>query len=143
MIDKHMYPKNFFFAVTRDGVDGRRSMLLEGGHRRRRSSLDMKQVRRNSLVESGKAKQGPGPEASHDEGKEMMPEERPDVDMDGGSSKARDESAVSVKHEGRTGAAPGRPDVDMDDLTGAMSSLKFVPRSVRFGRGGRAGFAKS
>ncbi|KAB5570536.1 hypothetical protein GE09DRAFT_1103667 [Coniochaeta sp. 2T2.1] len=139
LIDKHMYPKNFFFAVTRDGVDGRRSMLLEGGHRRRRSSLDMKHVRRNSLIEAGKAK----PEASHDEGKEMMPEERPDVDMDRGSSKSKDESAASVKHEGRTGAASGRPDVDMDNLTGAMSSLQFVPRSVRFGRGGRAGFAKS
>lgn len=38
MIDKHMYPKNFFFAVTRDGIDGRRSLLNDGTHHRRRSS---------------------------------------------------------------------------------------------------------
>ena len=140
MIDKHMYPKNFFFAVTRDGVDGRRSMLLEGGHRRRRSSLDIKEVRRSSLVESGKAKQE---SRAVDEGKEMLPEERPDVDMEGEPTKSKDVSAPSAEHDDRTEAASGRPDVDMDDLTGAMSSLKFVPRSIRFGRGGRAGFAKS
>lgn len=37
-------------------------------------------------------------------------------------------------------------DMDMDGLTGAMSSLKFVPPSVRFGRGrgrGRAGFSRT
>lgn len=34
------------------------------------------------------------------------------------------------------------PDVDMDDLTGAMSSLAFIPRSVKFGRGGKSGFAR-
>lgn len=34
------------------------------------------------------------------------------------------------------------PDVDMDDLTGAMSSMTFIPRSVRFGRGGKSGFVR-
>ncbi|KAI8962479.1 hypothetical protein F5Y11DRAFT_191438 [Daldinia sp. FL1419] len=38
LIDKHMYPKNYFFGVTKDGVDGRQSLLIESGHRRRRSS---------------------------------------------------------------------------------------------------------
>jgi hypothetical protein len=36
--------------------------------------------------------------------------------------------------------------VDMDDLSGAMSALKFVPPSVRFGRGGgraRGGFSRT
>lgn len=32
-------------------------------------------------------------------------------------------------------------DVEMDDLTGAMSSLRFIPPAIRFGRG-RKGFAK-
>jgi len=39
-----------------------------------------------------------------------------------------------------------RNDTDMDSLTGAMSSLKFVPQSVRFGRGrgrGRGGFSRT
>lgn len=37
-------------------------------------------------------------------------------------------------------------DADMEGLTGAMSSLKFVPPSVRFGRGrgrGRGGFSRT
>lgn len=33
-------------------------------------------------------------------------------------------------------------DTDMKDLTEAMSSLKFVPRTVRFGPKQRAGFAR-
>lgn len=37
----------------------------------------------------------------------------------------------------------GDNDQVMEGLTGAMSALKFVPRNVRFGRGGRGtGFSK-
>lgn len=37
-----------------------------------------------------------------------------------------------------------QPDTEMDDLSGAMSALKFVPTSVRFGRGkGKGGFSRS
>lgn len=118
LIDKHMYPQNFFFAITRDGVDGRRSMLLEGGHRRRRSSAAAKQSRRNSLIGSGKVEQ------------ESIPS-------------AKQEAMTSLKHEEAKEVYSERPDVDMDDLAGAMSSLHFVPRSIRFGRGSRAGFAKT
>jgi hypothetical protein len=36
-----------------------------------------------------------------------------------------------------------RPDEDMSDLTNSMSALRFVPQSVRFGRGrGKVGFSK-
>ena len=36
------------------------------------------------------------------------------------------------------------PSSDIDLLTTGMASLKFVPRSIRFGRGGcKGGFAKS
>jgi hypothetical protein len=31
------------------------------------------------------------------------------------------------------------PDADVDELTSTMSALKFVPPSIRFGRGGRRG----
>lgn len=37
-----------------------------------------------------------------------------------------------------------QPDTEMDDLSGAMSALKFVPTSVRFGRGkGKGGFSRN
>ncbi|KAH6610321.1 hypothetical protein Trco_000341 [Trichoderma cornu-damae] len=117
LIDKHMYPKNFFFAVTKDGIDGKRSLLIENGHRRRPSAGSQPQVkeprRRANTLEneasmSNKTPQPPPPSTTADKSK---------------------------------GKAEKATDTDMADLTGAMSALQFVPPSVRFGRG-RAGFSK-
>lgn len=122
LIDKHMYPKNFFFAVTRDGIDGRRSMLLEGGHQRRRSSTTTMQTRRESIPESSKSGY-------------REPETEPHMPASGSAPEptSKADEQTSQQH----------PDVEMDDLVGAMSSLQFIPRGVRFGRGkGRIGFAK-
>ena len=118
LIDKHHYPKNFFFAITRDGIDGRRSLLLEGGHRRRRSSLasiSATKTHASQTAISGEGLKGPA--------------DRPQAPGDQPVSDER--------------APEGKPDVAMDDLSGAMSALQFVPPSIRFGRGGRkAGFAR-
>ena len=112
LIDKHMYPKNYFFLVTRDGVEGRRSMLLEGGHRRRRSSIATKDSRRESIADVGT-------------GGQPVP------------------ARTLAEKSSRNGREKGSPDEEMDELTGAMSALQFVPMSVRFGRGGgKAGFRK-
>lgn len=119
MIDKHMYPKNFFFAVSRDGIDGRRSLLLEGGHRRRRSSVAA------TMAAAASAKVPAAEQKLNDSDK-----------SEEGTGKAQLEQDLA-KTLGQ------KPDVVMEDLTGAMSALQFVPPSVRFGRGGRrAGFAK-
>ena len=120
LIDKHMYPKNFFFNITRDGIDGRRSLLLEGGHHRRRSSTvasgSKDPSRRASILEPKSKESGQETEAAQ-------------------SSKAPDVTEESEEED--------EPDADMEELAGAMSSLQFVPSSVRFGRGGkRGGFAK-
>ncbi|KAF7545299.1 hypothetical protein G7046_g9599 [Stylonectria norvegica] len=115
MVDKHMYPKNFFFAVTRDGIDGRRSLLNDNGHHRRRSSTSAQSKetrRRASLLEAGGAQ-------SQDAATSPTAQDSTKDDPDS------DEPA----------------DSDMAHLTGAMSSLNFVPPSVRFGKG-RAGFSK-
>lgn len=126
MIDKHMYPKNYFFAVTKEGIDGRRSLLVDGNHRRRQSSVSNgspKDARRRESLQ-GPEKQKPAPQRSQD-----------------GTAAAKPGSTVDRKsstHQDGT----AKTDRDMDDLTGAMSSLQFVPQSVRFGRGGRAGFSK-
>lgn len=116
MIDKHMYPKNFFFAVTKDGIDGRRSLLNDGGHRRRRSSAASQTKgsrRRANTLEMERA--------GHDESaKKEAPAKKE-------TSQAADEQK--------------NIDADMDDITGAMSSLQFVPSKVKFGRG-RAGFSR-
>lgn len=116
LIDKHMYPKNFFFAVTKDGIDGKRSLLIETGRRRRSSAGSQSQAkelrRRANTLEN---------EASHPDNKSQP--SQPSATADKGKEK------------------PEKADTDMADLTGAMSALQFVPPSIRFGRG-RAGFSK-
>ncbi|KAI3337172.1 hypothetical protein HD806DRAFT_528748 [Xylariaceae sp. AK1471] len=123
LIDKHMYPKNYFFALTKDGIDGRQSLLLDGGHHRRRSStattvsVSKTSQRRQSLRQA---------EASKPHGDEQK-------EMASASSREPSEEDAPAKS----------PDVEMDDLAGAMSALQFIPTSVKFGRGrGKAGFAK-
>lgn len=115
MIDKHMYPKNFFFAVTKEGIDGRRS-LLNDGHGRRRSSTatQNKEIRRR---EDTREPSSPG---------KKSPNLKP----------------ATAKPEDKDKKSQSKVDTEMEDLTGAMSSLQFVPQSVRFGRG-RRGFAKA
>ncbi|SPQ22786.1 1fb43af9-5bc9-41a2-bdf0-3b32e6f25ad7 [Thermothielavioides terrestris] len=116
LIDKHMYPKDFFFAITREGIDGRNSLLREGRrHPRRRSS----------------AAAASPPGSSQGQGLEP--------DAPGEPAKPRG---------GHTGAdaapkdAGQQRDQDMEHLSSAMAALQFVPMSVRFGRGKKAGFAK-
>lgn len=105
LIDKHLYPKNFFFGVTKDGIDGRRSLLMDNGHSRRRSSAasQTKEHRRR---------------ASTLEGQEANP-----------SVAAKQATPVKPTPKEKS------KDVDMESLTGAMSAMQFVPPSVRFGRG--------
>ncbi|KAK3333535.1 hypothetical protein B0T19DRAFT_128586 [Cercophora scortea] len=129
LIDKHMYPKNFFFAITRDGIDGRRSLLLEGGHRRRRSSIasTTTATARTSRAQPSTAGGSASADASAATEKTEMPPEA-------------DTQAVNTEQD----SLKQPPDVDMDGLTGAMSALQFVPPSIRFGRGRKkAGFSKS
>ncbi|KAK5990255.1 Zinc finger protein [Cladobotryum mycophilum] len=120
LIDKHLYPKNFFFAVTKDGIDGRRSLLHEGGHRRRSSSNAQppKEIRlRASTQEPDISQQTSQPKPK------LVP-------VDTKEDKAKPQKTDSAQK-----------DTDMAELTGAMSALHFVPPSIRFGRG-RAGFSK-
>src|SRR3954447_3040965 len=93
LIDKHMYPKNFFFAVTKEGIDGRRSMLLEGGHRRRRSSVA---AAASSSKPSNQAVPG---------------------------SEPIKESTEAVGISQNSSSPKQKPDVAMEDLTGSMSAL--------------------
>ncbi|KAF4991077.1 hypothetical protein FDECE_14162 [Fusarium decemcellulare] len=123
LIDKHMYPKNFFFAVTRDGIDGRRSLLNDGSHHRRRSST-------NSQTTKGSRRRASILEA---EGAKSQSQQEPKSQQ---SPKPQTTQNVEKKQD-----SDGARDTDMADLAGAMSSLSFVPPSVRFGRG-RAGFSK-
>lgn len=116
LIDKHLYPRNFFFAVTKDGIDGKRSLLIETSHRRRSSAGSQSQAKESRRRANTLEK-----EASQPDSKSQP--SQPSATADTGEAK------------------PKKADTDMADLTGAMSALQFVPTSVRFGRG-RAGFSR-
>ncbi len=129
LIDKHMFPKDYDFYVVNDGIDRRSSMLRSGRHRRHSSAVQHsneieKTRRRTSTMETVEAT----------DKEEPVPEEK----------------VKSVKDpEDSHTIEPSIPkeDADMEGLTGAMTALRFVPPSVRFGgrgRGrGRGGFSRS
>jgi hypothetical protein len=128
MIDKHMFPENYFFAVTKEGIDGRRSLLIESGHRRRRSSLANSQAKAQGHTQG----QAQSRDDSHKGAATLTI-----GNQTSGSTKKPPGSSDEIKE-----ADEPSQDKEMSDLTGAMSALQFVPPSVRFGRG-RAGFSKS
>ncbi|TVY84901.1 Zinc finger protein [Lachnellula suecica] len=124
LIDKHMFPKEYDFYVVNDGIDHRSSMLRSGRHRRRSSAaqhmteIEDRAKKRNSNLETIDGAHV-GDESDHDEGE------------------------VTSK---KITSPPSSDDADIEVLTGAMSSLKFVPPSVSFGRGrgrGRGGFSRN
>jgi hypothetical protein len=124
LIDKHMFPKDYDFYVVNDGIDRRSSMLRSGKHRRRNSAAQhMTEIeerrRRNSIMKTSNALQ---------------------------KQVGSDDSEGAQEESSDMGPEGTKKDVDMDGLAGAMSALKFVPPSVRFGRGGgrgRGGFSRS
>lgn len=116
-----MFPKDYDFFVVNDGIDRRSSMLRSGKHRRRNSvaqhSIRFEDRERRRSSTLGSTERSDGDVAEE--------RETPEVHLTPPHSKE---------------------DVDVDDLTGAMSALKFVPLSVRFGRSrgrGRGGFSRT
>lgn len=83
-------------------------MLVENGHHRRQSSSQS--VPRPSGRRSSK------------------------IDIKPQVAKKAPEDEKGVTKDTKSDASDERPDVEMDDLAGAMSALQFVPSSVRFGR---------
>ena len=131
LIDKHMFPKDYDFYVVNDGIDQRSSMLRSGRHRRRSSAAQHKteienRTRRRTSVQSKMTGRDSKSEISGTVAGSEAPES-------GGSDLQK--AVISNTSQ---------PDAEMDDLLGAMSALKFVPTSVRFGRGkGKGGFSRS
>ena len=122
LIDKHLYPKNYFFAVTKEGIDGRRSLLVERGQRRRKSSASA----HSAGLKEDHPRQGWGPGSAGN---------APPAVAEKGQS-------VNVEEEEEEEEEEDSIDEDMADLTGRLSALQVVvPQSIRFGRG-RAGFAR-
>lgn len=116
LIDKHMLPKNYDTQIVNTGVDKRSSMLRS--RPRKHSSAATRALHRPQRANSA--------EASQD-----VPPEDPNT--------SEPPAAVSSKIiNGSLSKSPSL-DAEVDELASTMSALKFVPPSVRFGRGGRRG----
>ncbi|CAK7268837.1 hypothetical protein SEPCBS119000_003263 [Sporothrix epigloea] len=152
LIDKHGFPRNFFFSITQHGIDGKQSLLQDDGrqhHHRRQSSTSTvakKDVARRRAASMNWTDAAASPPVSKpnssDCGNDIKGDDKEGID--GANSKFDKEVEMNV--QGVTiDSAQGieeTPDVEMDDIAKAISSMTLIPRSVRFGRGGRAGFAK-
>ncbi|KAJ5042996.1 uncharacterized protein L3040_004385 [Drepanopeziza brunnea f. sp. 'multigermtubi'] len=121
LVDKHMFPKDYDFYVVNDGIDRRSSMLRSGKNRRRSSTAQhLMEIEERNRRRSSTL--------------------RSTEETDGSGPERKETSEMPLS------PPSSKENTDMDCLSGAMSALKFVPPSVRFGRGrgrGRGGFSRS
>lgn len=161
LIETHKYPTNYFFAVTKAGVDRRQSMLVNRNESKPRTH------QRDTAHQQGRkgGKKRPGKDATPGvaEGNETQKNATTDdgaaepVDvamgdpdnpisqdqLNNGTGKDNNRGATSSDVASLGGSTDilaqlqavqdrtAAQDTDMEQLTGAMSSLKFVPRNVR------------
>lgn len=118
-----MFPKNYDFLIVNDGID-KRSSMLRSRHRRASSAAE-RAVRREK-------------QAGIMGGQKL----ETSIPVDEGEDVTEAKAADHVPKSTANGASAS--EVEMDVITSGMSALKFVPPSVRFGRGGRrGGFSRS
>ncbi|KAJ0116462.1 hypothetical protein J7T55_007442 [Diaporthe amygdali] len=170
LIETHKYPTNYFFAVTKAGVDHRQSMLVHRSESKPRAN-QRNNPRHQGQKEGKKHTKNAAPKtiggsdvqstASNDDGVNDSVAQPADVPMGGsddpgpqdqtgyadtssgntiGISKGDDEEPprrASISQSGQQAGddreASFLQDTDMENLTGAMSSLRFVPRNIRLG----------
>ncbi|KAL8963718.1 MAG: hypothetical protein Q9193_000055 [Seirophora villosa] len=123
---KHFFPKDYDFFIVNDGIE-KRSSMLRTRHRRASSAASRALYRGQK---TGGANNRPS-SSSKETGQEAA-----------GSKSSDDVHQISPAKPDFPNPASEPPSQEiMDDLTSTMSALKFVPPSVRFGRG-KAGFAR-
>ncbi|KAK5122607.1 hypothetical protein LTR85_003870 [Meristemomyces frigidus] len=125
LVDKHGFPRNYDFFVVNSGVDGRRSML--------RAGVDAQGHRKSSRERRGSSATEATQDTEATSVSDQTSEERVNEPV---------VQRAQIKEEPSDDKAQPKVASALDELTTSMSSLKMVPRSVRFGRG-RAGFARS
>lgn len=131
LMDKHMFPKNYDFHIVKNGIDRKTSMLREEKpERTRRRSLTLE--KKSEMQSAGRTAKDADTDQRKTKTLELKPLAPPAPQLD----------AIAASSIAAT-TAP-REAVEIDDLVGAMSSLRFVPPSVRFGKGkGRPKSSKS
>ena len=126
LIDKHMFPKNYEFLVVNLGIDKRSSMLRS--RRQRPGSISSEIFSYNQQANGGLR--------SSDTEQPIL-----EIRSSGNQLSALPlvEKPVLSQAASPSSGPSKSSQADFEDLTTKMSALKFVPPSVRFGRGGRRG----
>ncbi|CAN9095369.1 unnamed protein product [Alternaria alternata] len=132
-IDKHQFPREFDFIVVKDGIDRRSSMLIPS-HRRRSSTMSSaSNATGRRRGESNASIVGDTMDTDQDEGDtRRYPTKLHGRGGFGGRGLGREEAATVTATKPATAVQSADP---MDSLTSSMSSLKFIPHSVRVARG--------
>lgn len=126
LIDKHVFPKNYDFFIVNSGID-KRSSMLRPHHRKLSSAASRAFAREQKPTSSSKTSS-----ANQDDWTSSLP----DTSMISSDTAQDLSSGESAK---QPVGPPKSADPVVEDLTSTMSELRFVPPSVRFGRGGRRG----
>ena len=126
LIDKHMFPKNYDFFIVNSGID-KRSSMLRPRHRKLSSAASRAFSRDQKPTSSSTTYDGSQVDPASSRGDPSMISS--EVTQDSMSRES------SMRPMDRTESV----DAEIEDLTSTMSTLRFVPPSVRFGRGGRRG----
>ncbi|KAL8839838.1 MAG: hypothetical protein Q9176_004241 [Flavoplaca citrina] len=119
---KHLFPKDYDYFIVNDGID-KRSSMLRTRHRRASSAASRALHRNQKTAGVYQEQQSPSKGrslAQNDNGAEIL----------SSSSELAEEDVANTPQ-----ASLNR---DVEELTSTMSALRFVPLSVRFGRGRRA-----
>jgi len=129
LVDKHYFPREYDFFIVNDGTDQRTSMLRSSQQPRWssvKSSTDKTAIQDSRHDMTSVTKVG-NTQLDHQVASAS-------IDNDHLSRHALPAAEPTVSE---------KPDIVMDDISGAMSSLKLVPASVRFGKKkGSQGFSK-
>ncbi|KAJ4392016.1 hypothetical protein N0V93_005636 [Gnomoniopsis smithogilvyi] len=153
LIRDHAYPRNYFFAVTKFGIDRRQSMLVEnsrGKHSHAKDSLaETKSPQKHGIkaadqsCQSARSKEvlmadtGTTDVVQQDAAEDVPMGEtreatgqRPTGNLAVGEARESSDLTAPDRHASQDSAAV---DAEIDSITSAMSSLKFVPRVIRLG----------
>ena len=112
-----------------DGIDKRSSMLRT--RHRRRSSAASRALHRDQQMRS----------MSSVSTSNILPVSKENQKGLGTATRAEspDVGSSQIRDQGRESPPLPVPHDEIDNLTATMSALRFVPPSIRFGRGGRRG----
>lgn len=151
LIKEHAYPRNYFFAVTKFGIDRRQSMLVEQSRGKSNQHKGSRPERQTAQVTDPQ----PADEDGDAHGSEDVPMTNASISTEPEQDVMEDVPMVESGHaasttpisdlqadvvrqtsdtklpEGQASQTSAAVDVELEGMTSAMSSLKFVPRAIR------------